>query len=243
VVRIELPRRNFGVRSKIFINLMKLPKTRPAGFTLIELLVVIAIIAILATLAVPNILSAIDSAKLTKSGSNGAALAKSWIKMTLDYAANPDVNVGWPGDLANQDGKGKINSVKDFYERLTTYGDLKLADLQPLITAPGLQAWEGTSIQTLNPDKNTAFKVFKVSESDGPSTVFISTKNYTYNKELEKDKIPFGEKGFVIVNKQGNFSAFKPKQFGSIANIGLLPGRKDSQDRPQESQDDLLSMN
>jgi prepilin-type N-terminal cleavage/methylation domain-containing protein len=222
---------------------MKLPKTRPAGFTLIELLVVIAIIAILATLAVPNILSAIDSAKLTKSGSNGAALAKSWIKMTLDYAANPDINVGWPGDLAQQDSTGKLTNTKDFYKRLTTYGDLKLADLQPLITAPGLQPWEGTSIETLNPDRMTAFKIFKVTESDGPSTVFICTKNYTYNKELEKDKIPFGDKGFVVVNKQGNFSAYKPKQAQSIQNVGLLPGRKDSQDRPQESQDDYLSLN
>src|SRR4051812_22069262 len=133
---------------------MNLPKTRPAGFTLIELLVVIAIIAILATLAVPNILSAIDSAKLTKSGSNGAALAKSWIKMTLDYAANPDINVGWPGDLAQQSGTGQLTSAKDFYKRLTTYGDLKLADLQPLITAPGLQVWEGISLETLNPEKN-----------------------------------------------------------------------------------------
>ena len=38
----------------------------------------------------------------------------------------------------------------------------------------------------------------------------------------------------MVVNKQGNFSAFKPKQAQSIQNIGLLPGRKDSQDRPQD---------
>src|SRR4051812_46186127 len=100
---------------------MKLPQTSRRALTVMECVVVVALVALAALLAIaalPNIIREPGSSQMIKSGSNAAALAKSWIRMTMDYEQQPDVHVGWPGDLANGPGPGRITTAKDFYRRL-----------------------------------------------------------------------------------------------------------------------------
>jgi prepilin-type N-terminal cleavage/methylation domain-containing protein len=219
---------------------MKLPKTRPNAFTLIELLVVIAIIAILASLAVPAITGALEKGQMTQTVSNGRSIALAAADMALENSKNQDPFQGWPGDLFERQGQGKINGAKDYLQRLTEYTSTKIGDIKKLTAAPGIQPFDGETMDTFNPDRNCAFKIFKVTENDGGDTVFLTTKNYTYNESLSPTTSQYKDKGFVVTQKLGSSSAYKKQEVKAILRIGLLPGRKDTQDRPQESQDDYL---
>lgn len=204
---------------------------------------IVAIVALLLTIQIPNtIICGGEAARLTKLGANGAALVKCWIRMTVDYELTPDAHVGWPGDLANRGGEGQINTTKEFYQRLVDYGHLTVADLQPLVHAPGLKSWDGTSIESLDPATMTAFKIYKVSAADPAGTVFLSSRNYRYNEPLLKDSVRASDKGFVVVNKDGHFSALKASQVKVLQQVGTLPGRKDVADRPHEQPADYFPM-
>jgi prepilin-type N-terminal cleavage/methylation domain-containing protein len=221
---------------------MKSPSSRPQGFTLIELLVVIAIIAILAGFAVPAISGALDKAKLTQSSSNGRQLALAAADMALQNDASGNPNCGWPGDLADREGEGKISGVKDYLQRMMDYTSLKLGDVKKLTTAPGMDSFDGTSIETFNAQKQCPYKFFKVTSADGGDAILLSTKNYKYNTDLSDPAAkPFGDKGFVVIQKLGSANAYKKQEAKAILRIGLLPGRKNTEDRPQEDQTDYLA--
>jgi hypothetical protein len=86
------------------------------------------------------------------------------------------------------------------------------------------------------------FKIYQVRESDPSNTVFMATKNFTYNKELTPDSPnPYKEKGFILIRKFGDGTVYQKQQTKSLSTLGLLPGRKDITDNPQEGQNDYLS--
>ncbi len=220
---------------------MKISPRRPSAFTLIELLVVIAIIAILASLAVPAITGALVKGQLTQTVNNGRQIFLAGFQMATDGTVQGDVNLGWPGDLANRQGTGQISNVTQYMERLMKYDYLKASDVIKVAGAPGITPWDGT--EGTFSGKNMAFKIYKATDGDGASTLFAATKNVEYNKALDNTASdPYKDKGFVIIRKGGDGAAYKKQQSQSYQTLGLLPGRKDFQDRPNEDQGDYLSM-
>ncbi len=74
-------------------------------------------------------------------------------------------------------------------------------------------------------EENCAFKVFLVKKDDPADTVFLVSKNYTYNTPLnDPNAKPFGDKGFVVIRKDGSGGIFKKSQAKSLDLIGKLPG-------------------
>jgi prepilin-type N-terminal cleavage/methylation domain-containing protein len=221
--------------------------SKQQAFTLIELLVVIAIIAILASIAVPAITGAITKGQLTQALSNGRQIHQASMSMSLDNASSQDEMLGWPGDLAE---RKSINGLTDFIKRLVEYDYLKEGDIGKVFGLPGVTAYNppsggggggsGNALSGFDADKNSGFKIYKVKDSDGSSTVFTATKNFTYGQTLNDPKaVPFGDKGFVVVRKGGDGAFYKPQQSKSTSLLGNMPGQ--SSPGGIEGADEILS--
>lgn len=51
------------------------------------------------------------------------------------------------------------------------------------------------------------------------------SKNYTYNQPLNDPQAkPFGDKGFVVIHKDGSANIFKKAKAQDLKLIGKLPG-------------------
>jgi prepilin-type N-terminal cleavage/methylation domain-containing protein len=221
---------------------MKINKTNKtsSAFTLIELLVVIAIIAILAALAVPALTSALAKAQMSGTMNNGRQLYLAQFQMSNDGAATGDATSAWPGDLI----VGNYLTAGDYKTYLNTLlakGYLKAGDILKLENAPGSNL-KATIDNTANPptitslDSGTAaLKVYAVTDQDPSNAMFVVSDNYTYNTVLPAAGVPYGTKGFIVVQKGGNAAVFKEGQatlagWGGTGNettfqnqIGTLP--------------------
>jgi prepilin-type N-terminal cleavage/methylation domain-containing protein len=190
-----------------------------AAFTLIELLVVIAIIAVLAALAVPALTNALSRGQMTGTMNNARQLYLAAFSMATDGATNSDPNLSWPGD----DSVSPITTLKAYCEKLVQNDYLKAGDLQKILTAPGANAIVDASTSgsntTVNITGKSALKVYKVKESDASNTIFAATSNYVYNTQLDANKAPYGDKGFVIMRKGGDAGIYRKNQATS-ANTG-----------------------
>ena len=218
---------------------MKLRHKSPAAFTLIELLVVISIIAILASLAVPAITGALVKGQLTQTMNNGRQVYLATFQMANDNLSTGDPKLGWPGDLS-QAAQNPVTTVKAFFERLMDYQYVNSSDVIKISNAPGVTTWDG-SVGTFDGEKNCAFKIYQVTGGDGASNIFLATKNFTYNQDLDANKVPYKDKGFVVVRKGGDGAAYKPKQSKSVQTLGLLPGQTDFTTTPSETPAMLLN--
>jgi prepilin-type N-terminal cleavage/methylation domain-containing protein len=227
------------------------------AFTLIELLVVISIIAILAALAIPAITGALVKGQMTQALSNAKQVHLATFSMVSDNASTGDANLGWPGDLVSGSSGGGmgVSTVSDFVNRLVAYdylkpGDLKVFSSAGVTTYPGGTLTGSGTAAKLSPlfdgDKNCAFKVYKTTQQDSSSVLFLATKNYTYNTafvDSDAGKIPFGDKGFVIFHKGGDGAVFKKQQAVSPNLVGLLPGQTDTASAPQGDSTSILTQN
>lgn len=153
------------------------------------------------------------------------------MSMVTDGNAKGDPSLGWPGDLK---AKGRITTLADYVNILVRGGYLKPNDLH-IFSGAGYEAYKGTltsgSNGVLSPafedEKNCAFKIFLVKEADSSNTIFLASKNYTYNSALDDKAKPFGDKGFVVVRKGGDARILKKTQAKSNnlhQIIGTLPG-------------------
>jgi prepilin-type N-terminal cleavage/methylation domain-containing protein len=216
-------------------------RERVSAFTLIELLVVIAIIAILAALAVPALTSALAKAQMSGTMNNGRQLYLAQFQMSNDGAATGDATSAWPGDLI----AGGYLTAGDYTTYLNTLlkkGYLKAGDVLKLENAPGSNL-KATIDNTATPptitslDSGTAaLKVYTVTDQDPANAVFAVSDNYTYNTALTAASVPYGTKGFIVIQKGGNAAVFKEGQaqlagWGGAGNettfqnqIGALPG-------------------
>lgn len=206
-------------------------KHSSSAFTLIELLVVISIIAILALLAGPALTQALTKGQMTGTVNNARQFYLASFQMATDGAANSNPAYTWPGDDTT------LTSLEGFCNKLVQNDYLKPGDLQKILNAPGatcnVTTVPGPPISVTLAGK-TALKVYKVKEVDSANTIFSVSANYTYNAALDPTKIPYGDKGFVVVRKGGDAGAYRKNEatqtgwnndFNKFtAAIGRLPG-------------------
>ena len=227
---------------------MKLRRS-PEGFTLIELLVVISIIAVLASLAVPAVTSALVKGQLAQAMSNARQIHMAAMSMAIDGATNSDPALAWPGDLKEStDAGAAVTTIAGYVTRLAGYDYLKPGDLKIFSTA-GITAYSGGTLSgsgtsaTLSnnfTDANCAYKVYLVHDSDSSNTVFLATKNYTYNEdfsEADTVKKPFSDKGFAVIRKGGDAAILKKQQAKNLNLVGMLPGQTNINSPGTESTD------
>ncbi len=74
---------------------------REKGFTLIELLIVVAIIGIIAAIAVPNLLTAIQRSKRSRTAADMRAIGTGLGSYYVDYNQYPIYNAGDATDATN----------------------------------------------------------------------------------------------------------------------------------------------
>ena len=201
------------------------------GFTLIELLVVMAIIAVLATLVLTQGPALLARAQLTSTMNNARQMYMAAFQMATDGTTNSDANLSWPGDDSN------LSTLEAYCNKLVQGDYLKAGDVQKLLTAPGANptvnsttSGNTTSI-TLN--GKCALKIYKAREVDASNGIFAASANFTYNTDLDNSKVPYGDKGFVIIRKGGDASSLRKSQ-ATIKNynndmtryqnsVGVLP--------------------
>lgn len=195
---------------------MKLFK-RLTAFTLVELLVVISIIAILASLALPAITGAIAKAQMGQALSNAKQIYTATLTAVGDAASTGATNFGWPGDVTNG-----MTTVQNFADMLISNDFLKAQDVAKVFTCAGMKQAVPTSNSVALTADNVGFTFYKVQDSDPGSTVFITTKNYTYGTALSTN-LPFKENGFVFFRKSGDGAVYKKTQATDTNLLGGLP--------------------
>lgn len=148
--------------------------------------------------------------------------------MALDGATNKDASLGWPGDLK---AKGYIATLGDYANVLVRSGYLKPGDLK-IFCGPCCRPYRGTLSSGTNGvlvpafiDENSAYKVYLDKDTDPSNTLFLASKNYTYNTPLNNPNAqPFGDRGIVVLRKGGDASELKKQQVQTLQRIGELPG-------------------
>ena len=195
---------------------MKLIK-RLTAFTLIELLVVISIIAILASLALPAITGAITRGQATQALSNARQIHVAQTQMALESVTTGDTNLGWLGDLTT------VTDVQSYADLFVKSDFLKPNDAIKIFAVPTITPGSAASNSVTIGTDNTGFKFYKVGDSDANVSVFITTKNYTYNAPLGSTNKPFGEGAFVVLRKGGDGAVYRKPQATLTNIIGPLP--------------------
>ena len=205
-----------------------------SAFTRIELVVVLVIIGVIVVLAWPALSSALVKRDLTRTMNNGRELYLAAFRMATDGAAKSDASLAWPGDYP-------ANSLADYCGKLVERDYVKPADLQRMLSAPGAACSVTTagSPPATTLTGTSAFKIYKVKNTDPSTTIFAASSNYLYATPLNPDAKPFGEAGFVVVHKSGDAGLFGKNQaipagfensatkFQSAIGVGKLPGATD----------------
>jgi len=147
--------------------------------------------------------------------------------MAMDGENNKDPLLDLPGDLK---AKGHIATLGDFANVLVRNNYLNPDDLK-IFSGPGCKVYKGKLSSGSNgvlvpafTEENCAFKVYLVKKDDPADTVFLASKNYTYNTMLNPNAVPFGDKGFMVFRKGGDASILKKAQVHSLQLVGKLPG-------------------
>jgi prepilin-type N-terminal cleavage/methylation domain-containing protein len=195
---------------------MKLIK-RLTAFTLIELLVVITIIGTLAALALPSITSAIGKAQMTGALSNLKQIYTANFNAAADALTTGSTNFGWPGDVTNS-----VTDVQTYVNMLVGNDYFKPQEAVKIFSVAGIRPGTVSATNATLTLVNCAFSIYKVQDSDSGTTLFASTKNYTYNTALSTN-IPFKDSGFVALRKGGDGAVYKKTQYNETNSIGARP--------------------
>jgi len=161
--------------------------------------------------------------------------------MATDYGTEKDLELGWPGDLADRKSH-PVLAVSQYVDRLVAREYLKKEDMQKVMQAPGVTPWDIT--KNFDGERNCPFKIYRIKENDGAANIFCATKNFKYNDTLDAKKLPYGDKGFVLFRKGGDGAVFNNKKMArptNLSTLGLLPGRTDYATRNVETAEDTLA--
>lgn len=179
------------------------------GFTLIELLVVISIIAILASLAIPAVTGALTRGQMTQTLNNARQLHLQTQTMTIDTTTSGE---GWSWTY-NGTNPG---TVATFLQALIDNKYLTDPEVRKIMTAPGVTPRAGEPFDS----GNIAFKIFQTKDSDPSENPFVVTKNWvSVQTGLDPEMQPYGSKGFVLMRKGGDGSAFTRPLEATSSNI------------------------
>ena len=187
------------------------------AFTLIELLVVISIIAVLAAFALPAITGAITRGQLTQVLSNARQIHMAQAQMAMEQLSTGDTNWAWLGDLSG------ISDVQSYANHLVSNDFMKPADAVKVFNGGGLPPGSFASNSVTISSSNSPFKFYQVKDVDPNVTVFITTRNYTYNSPLDASTKPFGDVGFMVMRKGGDGAIFRKAQATATNLIGSVP--------------------
>lgn len=192
-------------------------KTSSSAFTLIELLVVMAIIAVLATLVLTQGPALLARAQMTGTLNNERQLYMAGFQMATDGATNSDATLVWPGaDTTN------IRTLQDYVSRLVSNNYLQVGDLPKILSAPGATctatATTANNTTTVTLGGTPAVKVYPVTDTDPSNAIFATSANYTYDTALDNTKVPYGDKGFVVIRKGGDASSLRKNN--AVAGTG-----------------------
>ena len=186
------------------------PRAVP-GFSLIEALVVIGIVAILALLAPSIVKNSIGGCGPPQVLTNMKQLHLATQQMVLDGENTGDAKLRWPGDTG-----GSFSN----WARTIVPAYLSTNDFCKLLSGPGKIVPAGS----LPPNNTTAVLVYAVRANSDPSTVFLSSANFTNTPvgghPLNPAARPYGAKGFVVFHKAGDGAILNPKQVGDTNRIG-----------------------
>ncbi len=156
-------------------------------------------------------------------------------QMGTDGTVAGNALLGYPGDLATR--QPPVQTVSDYLRRLIEHGFLTERDVEKITDTPGGKGW--TSAEP-DADKHCAFKIYRFSESDPPRTIALASRNFTYGRLPEPKPNLKHEETIIVVDKAGNGALYKRHQLSNWKAIGLLPGRRDANDRPVETPEDTL---
>lgn len=189
---------------------------RRKSLPITEIAIGTVVVLILAALVFPGLEPPHRSGPVALS--NGRQIHQAAYRMVLDGAANPNPELGWPGDLA-QATVNPISSVGEYVERLVKYKYLDRENLAKLFAGPSVTRYDGTGPFH---GRNSVFQVYKIKDSDSDMAIFLSTKNFTYGAPLDATK-SYGVKGAVIVRKGGDAQSLS-KDGAKNRNVGVMPG-------------------
>lgn len=188
---------------------------RKEGFTLIELLVVIAIIGLLASILVPAVSSALTSAAMIQTVSNGKAIYESAFAGQMDeVASGSSAYSSWPED-------GDFDTSTDYFINLVTNGIMDVSyDFFAARDIPGAKSSKSEDFKA----ENNAWKLVLNVDGCKDGTPFLFTRNYSCSQiptdagEIKEEDLgdnkgkPFGTVGLVVVQKGGAAKKLVKKQ-------------------------------
>lgn len=205
----------------------------PRAFTDLEGLVVLVLFAILALLLVPNIRGP-HPGKGWSQLMNAKQIYLAIYQMAADHALTDDPLLGWPGDLALAKVR-PVSSLPEFVERMMELDYMKRTEVGKVFTAPGLSMYPGKGSFL---SKDSAFKIYKVTEQDDSRCVLVASRNFTFGKGLDSTKLPYGDRFGVIVRKGGDGLPLNAQQAAHTALVGFMPGAT-TQAEPGEEEGNL----
>jgi hypothetical protein len=201
--------------------------------------VAVVLLAIVIAVFVPYLRAALLKGELLTSVSRTRFLYLAVYNMAIDGEVNHNPALGWPGDVAKAaDPRVRADTVSSFLKRLVDYDYLKPADLGSFCSGPGVARWNGTA--PFEVARHCAWKIYTVGKRDGAATLFLASRNFTYNAPLDEDAKPYGRNGFVVMRMGGDGAFLKEQQAWHLQVVGLLPGRTDYTQNPHEMPGDTL---
>ena len=150
--------------------------------------------------------------------SNGRQIHQATYRMVLDGKESGDANLRWPGDLANA-GDHPVTTTGEFVEHLVAHKYLDRGSLAKLFAGPGVTTYSGKGPFE---GRNSVFNIFKVTDTDEDTAIFLATKNFNFGGPLDQ-KQPYGDDGCVIVRKGGDALRLTAGQ-AMKKEIGVMPG-------------------
>ena len=168
---------------------------------------------------------------MTGTMNNARQLYLAGFQMATDGAANSNPAYSWPGD------DPAVTSLEAYCNKLVQNDYLKPRDIQKILNAPGencnVTTVPGPPILVTLAGKS-APKVYKVKEVDASNTIFSVSSNYAYNAALDVTKVPYGDKGFVVMRRRGDAGVYRKNEATQsgwnndlnkfVSSIGRLPG-------------------